>query len=154
MAYYFSPRKVCQFHVFLFVCRFRGRGNFGGPVFGGGYGGDFNGFGGGMMRGNRGGRGRSGFGFGGRGGFGGSGFGGGQGGTGHTVHLRGLPYAAKEGDVKQFFMPLNPVSVRMEVNNRGQFSGEADVDFATHADASAAMAKDRQKMGKIQRTET
>ena len=125
-------------------------------MFGGGYGGDFNnGFGGSgggnMMRGGRGGRGsmRGNFGYGGRGGFGGGGFSSQGGITNHTVHMRGLPYAAKERDIKQFFLPLNPVAVRMEMNFRQQCNGEADVDFATHADANSAMLKDKQKMGEM-----
>lgn len=67
--------------------------------------------------------------------------------TGHTVHMRGLPYAAKESDVKQFFMPLNPVSVWMEYDN-GSFNGQVDVDFATHEDAQAAMLKNKSSMGR------
>lgn len=111
---------------------------------------------------------------GGRGGYGGmrsgrddsGGFGGGSGGsfrrnggsgglskstTGHCVHMRGLPFTASEADVKQWFMPLNPVAIRMEFETSGsgqrRSRGEADVDFATDADAKAAMAKDRQAMG-------
>ena len=92
------------------------------------------------------------------GGYGGGfGHGGGSGGlskstTGHCVHMRGLPFSANETDVKQWFMPLNPVAIRMEfeISGSGQrrSRGEADVDFATEADAKAAMAKDRQSMGK------
>ena len=67
--------------------------------------------------------------------------------TGHRVHMRGLPYAAKESDVKQFFMPLNPVNVWMEYSN-GSFNGQVDVDFATHDDAQAAMLKNNSSMGK------
>ena len=67
--------------------------------------------------------------------------------TGHTVHMRGLPFAAKESDVKQFFMPLNPVNVWMEYSG-GSFSGQVDVDFASHEDAQAAMLKNKQSMGK------
>lgn len=70
--------------------------------------------------------------------------------TGHTVHMRGLPYAAKESDVKQFFMPLNPVNIWMEYSN-GSFSGQVDVDFATHDDAQAAMLKNKSSMGRILR---
>ncbi|XP_044174837.1 heterogeneous nuclear ribonucleoprotein H2-like isoform X2 [Acropora millepora] len=127
--------------------RFRGRG---GPVFGGGYGGDYNGYGGGRGGSGRGGRG--GRGMGGRGGFrnqgrsGGGGNFGSMSSTGHTVHMRGLPFAAKESDVKQFFMPLNPVNVWMEYSG-GSFSGQVDVDFASHEDAQAAMLKNKQSMG-------
>ncbi|XP_046860386.1 heterogeneous nuclear ribonucleoprotein H3-like isoform X2 [Xenia sp. Carnegie-2017] len=71
--------------------------------------------------------------------------------TGHCIHMRGLPFSATENDVKQWFMPLNPVNVRMEfeISGSGQrrSRGEADVDFATEADAKAAMAKDKQNMG-------
>ena len=90
--------------------------------------------------------------------FGGGGFrrGAGSGGlskstTGHCVHMRGLPFSASEADVKQWFMPLNPVAIRMEFETSGsgqrRSRGEADVDFATDADAKAAMAKDKQMMG-------
>lgn len=122
-------------------------------MFGGGYGGDFGGFGGGRGGPGRGGRG--GRGMGGRGGFrnqgrGGGGSGGGNFGmmstTGHTVHMRGLPFSAKESDVKQFFMPLNPVNIFMEYSN-GSFNGQVDVDFATHDDAQAAMLKHKSTMG-------
>jgi len=33
--------------------------------------------------------------------------------TGHMVHMRGLPFEATQGDVYQFFAPLNPVEVRI-----------------------------------------
>ncbi|XP_067055287.1 heterogeneous nuclear ribonucleoprotein H2-like isoform X2 [Acropora muricata] len=126
--------------------RFRGQG---GPVFGRGYGGDCNGYGGGRgsSRDGRGGRGMSG-----RGGFrnqgrsGGGGNFGSMSSTGHTIHMRGLPFAAKESDVKQFFMPLNPVKIWKEYSG-GSFSGQVDVDFASHEDAQAAMLKNKQSMG-------
>ncbi|XP_015775983.1 PREDICTED: heterogeneous nuclear ribonucleoprotein H-like isoform X2 [Acropora digitifera] len=127
--------------------RFRGRR---GPVFGGGYGGDCNGYGGGRGS-SRGGRGGCG-GRGGRGGFhnqgqsGGGGNFGSMSSTGHTVHMRGLPFAAKKSDVKRFFMPLNPVNIWMEYSG-GSFRGQVDVDFASHEDAQAAMLKNKQSMG-------
>ena len=129
----------------IFFLRYRGgRGGFGGN--------DFGGFGG-QIRGGRGGRG-----FGGGYGGGGNGFGGESGGlvnstTGHCIHMRGLPFSATETDIKQWFMPLNPVAIRMECETSGsgarRSKGEADIDFATDADAKAAMSKDRQMMGKI-----
>ncbi|CAB4019486.1 heterogeneous nuclear ribonucleo H isoform X4, partial [Paramuricea clavata] len=68
--------------------------------------------------------------------------------TGHCVYMRGLPFSASEADVKQWFMPLNPVAIRIETSGSGQrrSRGEADVDFATDADAKAAMAKNGQFM--------
>lgn len=67
--------------------------------------------------------------------------------TGHVVHMRGLPHHARESDVKQFFAPLTPVSIRMEYGN-GSFNGHVDVDFATHATAQEAMQKNGSLIGK------
>ncbi|KAJ3588668.1 hypothetical protein NHX12_009522, partial [Muraenolepis orangiensis] len=55
--------------------------------------------------------------------------------TGHCVHMRGLPYRASETDIYNFFSPLNPVRVHVEVGHDGRVTGEADVEFATHEDA-------------------
>lgn len=95
--------------------------------------------------------------------------------TGHCVHMRGLPYRATENDIysvrmrththtvlfpllrkciwiiflfsgPQFFSPLNPVRVHIEVGPDGRVTGEADVEFATHEDAVAAMSKDKANM--------
>ncbi|XP_078540016.1 uncharacterized protein LOC144824947 [Lissotriton helveticus] len=66
--------------------------------------------------------------------------------TGHCVHMRGLPYRATETDIYNFFSPLNPVRVHIEVGSDGRVTGEADVEFATHEDAVAAMSKDKANM--------
>ncbi|KAG8579226.1 hypothetical protein GDO81_010764 [Engystomops pustulosus] len=66
--------------------------------------------------------------------------------TGHCVHMRGLPYRATETDVYTFFSPLNPVRVHIEIGADGRVTGEADVEFATHEDAVAAMSKDKANM--------
>ncbi|XP_077588404.1 heterogeneous nuclear ribonucleoprotein H isoform X3 [Stigmatopora nigra] len=66
--------------------------------------------------------------------------------TGHCVHMRGLPYRATESDIYIFFSPLNPVRVHIEVGPDGRVTGEADVEFATHEDAVAAMSKDKANM--------
>ncbi|GFT04100.1 heterogeneous nuclear ribonucleoprotein H [Trichonephila clavipes] len=70
------------------------------------------------------------------------------GGTGHCVHMRGLPFRAIEQDIHDFFRPLNisPISVRLRNDRNGRPSGEADVEFATHEDAVKAMTKDKANM--------
>ncbi|KAF6081420.1 heterogeneous nuclear ribonucleoprotein H1 [Phyllostomus discolor] len=68
--------------------------------------------------------------------------------TGHCVHMRGLPYRATENDIYNFFSPLNPVRVHIEIGPDGRVTGEADVEFATHEDAVAAMSKDKANMRK------
>jgi len=88
------------------------------------------------------------------GGYGGGGRGGRRGGsranydsqTGHSVHMRGLPFAANEQDILDFFKPLNPVNVVVHTNSDGRASGEADADFATHEEAQQALTKDRAVM--------
>uniref|UniRef100_UPI00398F1C79 heterogeneous nuclear ribonucleoprotein H2-like isoform X2 n=1 Tax=Pristiophorus japonicus TaxID=55135 RepID=UPI00398F1C79 len=69
-----------------------------------------------------------------------------QNGTGHYVHMRGLPFRASEGDVADFFSPLIPVKINFEYGSDGRLTGEADVEFATHEDAVAAMLKDKAHM--------
>ena len=69
--------------------------------------------------------------------------------TGHSVHMRGLPFEATVSDVYQFFAPINPVEVRLLYEESGRPKGECDVDWATHNDAEAAMLKDKQNMGKL-----
>lgn len=66
--------------------------------------------------------------------------------TGHCVHMRGLPYKATENDIYNFFSPLTPVRVHVEAGPDGRVTGEADVEFATHEEAVAAMSKDRANM--------
>lgn len=69
--------------------------------------------------------------------------------TGHSVHMRGLPFKATMDDVSQFFAPLIPVDIRLLYeSNTGRPNGKCDVDFPTHSDAETAMRKDKQNMGK------
>uniref|UniRef100_A0A8C5LAZ8 RRM domain-containing protein n=1 Tax=Jaculus jaculus TaxID=51337 RepID=A0A8C5LAZ8_JACJA len=63
-----------------------------------------------------------------------------------TVRSTGLPYQATENDIYNFFSPLNPVGVHIEIGPDGRVTGEADVEFATHEEAVAAMSKDRANM--------
>ena len=68
--------------------------------------------------------------------------------TGHSVHMRGLPFEATVSDVYQFFAPINPVEIRLLYEESGRPKGECDVDFTTHSDAETAMLKDKQNMGR------
>uniref|UniRef100_A0A8D2CR33 Heterogeneous nuclear ribonucleoprotein F n=1 Tax=Sciurus vulgaris TaxID=55149 RepID=A0A8D2CR33_SCIVU len=55
-------------------------------------------------------------------------------------------YGATENDIYNFFSPLNPVRVHIEIGPDGRVTVEADVEFATHEEAVAAMSKDRANM--------
>lgn len=58
-------------------------------------------------------------------------------------------FFSKSSFCLQFFSPLNPVRVHIEIGADGRVTGEADVEFATHEDAVAAMSKDKANMRKF-----
>ncbi|RLU15693.1 hypothetical protein DMN91_011448 [Ooceraea biroi] len=64
----------------------------------------------------------------------------------HSIHMRGLPFKATEQDIADFFRPIDPVNVRIILENGGRPSGEADVEFASHEEAVKAMCKDKSHM--------
>jgi len=66
--------------------------------------------------------------------------------TGHSVHMRGLPFQAMEQDVFDFFSPIQPVRCEFDYGDNGRPSGEANVDFATHQEAVEAMQKHKCNM--------
>ncbi|XP_030626232.1 heterogeneous nuclear ribonucleoprotein H3 isoform X2 [Chanos chanos] len=66
--------------------------------------------------------------------------------SGHFVHMRGLPFRATETDIANFFAPLNPVRIHIDVGPNGKSTGEADVEFGSHEDAVSAMSKDKNHM--------
>ncbi|KAM9325152.1 heterogeneous nuclear ribonucleoprotein H3 [Gastrophryne carolinensis] len=66
--------------------------------------------------------------------------------SGHFVHMRGLPFRASESDIANFFSPLSPIRVHIDIGADGRATGEADVEFGTHEDAVAAMSKDKNNM--------
>ncbi|XP_076800482.1 heterogeneous nuclear ribonucleoprotein H2-like isoform X1 [Clavelina lepadiformis] len=63
-------------------------------------------------------------------------------GSQYVIHLRGLPFKASDDDISNFFSPIVPVRIHREYGRDGRVSGEADVEFASHQDAQAAMQKD------------
>lgn len=71
---------------------------------------------------------------------------GGDGGQ-YGIRMRGLPYSAKEGDVRDFFAPQAPVKIQMDLDDYGRPSGEGIVKFATLHDAKLAMQKNKNSIG-------
>ena len=63
--------------------------------------------------------------------------------------MRGLPYSAKEKDITDFFSPLVPLRLNMDYDQYGRPSGEAEIYFSSHQDASAAMQKNNQHIGML-----
>ena len=88
---------------------------------------------------------------GGRGGGGGGGFGGASGGpqSRFVVRMRGLPFSAKEKDIESFFAPSVCTKINIDFDHYGRPSGEAEVFFASHKEAVAAMQKNNAHMGKV-----
>lgn len=67
--------------------------------------------------------------------------------TGHSIHMRGLPFEASANDVRDFFKPHVPADIRILYEPSGRAKGECDVDFHNHGEAESAMGKDKQNMG-------
>lgn len=65
----------------------------------------------------------------------------------HYVHMRGLPFQVCAEDVVKFFYPLAVSKILIEFSPDGRPSGEADVYFHSHRDATAAMSRDRMCIG-------
>jgi len=66
-------------------------------------------------------------------------------GTGHRIHMRGLPFSATEEDIADFFHPMHPIAIQIGYE-QGRASGEADVEFSSHEDAVRAMGRDKCNM--------
>ena len=61
--------------------------------------------------------------------------------------MRGLPYRASEDEIRDFFAPVKLLAVRILMNQDQRPSGEADVAFYSHDEASQSMSKNRQNLG-------
>ena len=61
----------------------------------------------------------------------------------HTGTNKKWPYPLS---LPQFFSPMNPMRVHIDVAPNGKSTGEADVEFRSHEDAVAAMSKDKNHM--------
>ena len=73
----------------------------------------------------------------------------GNGQSNHAIRMRGLPYSAKEKDVKDFFSPQVPTRIHIEFDDFGRPSGEGEVTFSTHEDAVAGMSNNNKHMGEF-----
>ncbi|KAM4577207.1 G-rich sequence factor 1 [Odontesthes bonariensis] len=65
----------------------------------------------------------------------------------HFIHMRGLPFQVSGEDIVKFFSPLVVSKILLECGPNGKPSGEADVYFSCHRDASTAMSRDRMNIG-------
>ncbi|KAM4818658.1 heterogeneous nuclear ribonucleoprotein F-like [Thomomys bottae] len=66
--------------------------------------------------------------------------------NGHCVRMRGLPFRATQNDIYNFFNPFSPLEVHIEIGPEGSVTGQANIVFATHEEAVAAMSKDKTNM--------
>ena len=65
----------------------------------------------------------------------------------HCVRMRGLPYSATEKEILEFFSPLPVLKVNINFDQSGRSSGEAEVLFHSHENATAAMQRNKNHMG-------
>ena len=61
--------------------------------------------------------------------------------TGHSIHMRGLPWKVSETDICLFFNPLVPAAIHIHFEPDGRAKGTADVDFGTYEEAKKGMEK-------------
>ena len=60
-----------------------------------------------------------------------------------TIKMRGLPFKAKEQQIRDFFAPLRIVDIRIIKNAKGKPTGCAFVDFGNEKDIKEALKRDR-----------
>lgn len=65
----------------------------------------------------------------------------------HYIRMRGLPFQTSGEDIVKFFSPLVVSKILIECCPDGRPSGEADVYFRSHRDATDAMSRDRLHIG-------
>lgn len=68
--------------------------------------------------------------------------------TPYTIKMLGLPFRAKEEDVRVFFHPISVVAVRFTSDDKGRPTGRAYADFSSEADLKSALRRDRDCIGK------
>ncbi|XP_058014288.1 probable RNA-binding protein 19 isoform X3 [Ahaetulla prasina] len=69
--------------------------------------------------------------------------------TAFTVKMRGAPFNVTEQNVKEFFVPLCPLAIRIARNAHGNKTGYVFVDFNTEEEQQKALKRDREYMGPL-----
>ncbi|XP_051888298.1 probable RNA-binding protein 19 [Pristis pectinata] len=68
--------------------------------------------------------------------------------TSYTLKLRGACFNVKEKQVREFFVPLKPVAIRIIKNASGSTTGYVYVDFQSEDDVEKALKRNREYMGR------
>ncbi|KAF8562549.1 hypothetical protein P879_08677 [Paragonimus westermani] len=67
--------------------------------------------------------------------------------SGCHIRMRGLPYSATVEDVVDFFRPIQPLKICLQLRRDGKPSGMADVHFVNAQDTREAMKYQKKLMG-------
>jgi len=65
----------------------------------------------------------------------------------YTLRMRGVPYSTEEKDVYDFFHPVVPTKMDIELDSYDRPSGLAFIGFASLREAEDAMKNDRKNLG-------
>ncbi|XP_043571783.1 probable RNA-binding protein 19 isoform X1 [Chiloscyllium plagiosum] len=67
--------------------------------------------------------------------------------TPFTLKLRGAPFSVKEKQIREFFVPIKPVAIRIVKNANGNTTGFVFVDFESEGDLEKALQRNKDYMG-------
>ncbi|XP_064024576.1 probable RNA-binding protein 19 isoform X2 [Pogoniulus pusillus] len=67
--------------------------------------------------------------------------------TPHTVELRGAPFNITEQRIREFFLPLKPVAIRMGREAQGKKKGCIFVDLKSEAEVQRALKRKKEYLG-------
>ncbi|KFP49453.1 putative RNA-binding protein 19, partial [Cathartes aura] len=67
--------------------------------------------------------------------------------TPHTVELRGAPLNITEQKIREFFLPLKPVAIRIGKNAQGKNTGYIFVDLKSEAEVQRALKRKKEYIG-------
>ncbi|NXX38575.1 RBM19 protein, partial [Tricholaema leucomelas] len=67
--------------------------------------------------------------------------------TPHTVELRGAPFNITEQRIREFFLPLKPVAIRMGKEAQGKKKGCIFVDLKSEAEVQRALKRKKEYLG-------